>query len=98
MVGMNVFIMFALFGLGTRGVNWAIGECLALLKASRDRDAVHRAGFLILLPSRTSDVPANDGLDWKNSQLADLHCSILQHRLESGRDLWREVKGKEMGA
>lgn len=95
---MNVLIVLAQLGLGAGCVDRTVGESLALLQTGGDSQAVHCARLLVLLPSGAGDVAADDGLNGENSELADLHAAVLQHRVQRGGDLGREIEGKEVSA
>lgn len=59
---------------------------------------MYRAGLLVLLPGRTSDVSADDSLNGEDTKLAHLHTPVLQYWPQRRGDLRREVEGEEVGA
>jgi hypothetical protein len=95
---MDVLIVLALLRLGAGSVDWTIGESFALLQSGRDGDSVNCSGLLVFLPGGPRDVSTDDSFDGKNTQLAHLHCPVLQYWLEGSRDLGREVESEEVGA
>ena len=95
---MNVLVVLAQLGLGAGCVDRAVGESLALLQTRGDRQAVHSAGLLVLLPRGTGDVSTDNGLNGEDAELANLHAAVLQHRTQRCGDLGREIEGEEVGA
>lgn len=69
--------MLALLRLGARGIDWTIGESLALLQSRGDLDSVNSARLLVLVPGGAGDVSADDGLNGEDAELADLHAAVL---------------------
>lgn len=98
LVRMNVFIMVTLLCLGARSIYWPIRECFTFFKARGNLDSMDSTRLLVLLPCRSSNISANNGLDRKDLEFAHLHASILEQRAERFRDLGREVESKEMRA
>lgn len=98
LVRMDVLVVLAQLGLGAGCVDRTVGEGLALLQTRGDRQAVHSAGLLVLLPSGAGDVATDDGFDGEDAELADLHAAVLQHRAQRGGDLGGKIQREEVGA
>jgi len=96
--GVNILVVLPDGRLGARRVQ-RLGQAAALPDAGRHVDPVDGAPGPVFLPGRPRQVPAHDGLDGQDAELADLHAPALEQRPlgRRERDRGREGRGDEVG-